>query len=127
MVQGGDKDGFVRLDFGLAEFDGLDKSERLRAYRKFLYEVGGLERLKGASIPKEIVSEESGRDFRLGRYRRFRYRTRYFSDSVIIGGRVFVLRMYDQFKDRLGTKNLKPHHSVFGLEDVFSLRKLSEG
>ena len=66
LIQGGGKDAFVNLDFGLAEFDGLEESERLRAYRKFLYEIGGLERLKGASIPEEIVSEEFRRDYRLG-------------------------------------------------------------
>ena len=67
LVQGGGKDSFLNLECGLAEFDGLDVSDHLRAYRKFFYGVGGLERFKGVSIPEEIVSEECAGDHRLSR------------------------------------------------------------
>jgi hypothetical protein len=39
-VQANNKDDFLSLDFGLKEFATKDESERLRLYRKFVYEKG---------------------------------------------------------------------------------------
>ena len=88
--------GLLSLDFGLAEFgpseirsaaaselhgvNDKNSADRLSHYRKFLYE-------------KEEVSDiakEQARDFKLNEFDKFRYRTRYFIDSAIIGSREFV-------------------------------------
>jgi len=57
---------------------------------------------------------------------RFRYRTRYFTDSGIIGTKGFVKRIYQQFKDNFTSKHEKRPKAINGLEGIFSLKRLSE-
>ncbi len=78
---------FILLDFGLAEFGVLDVKERLRRYRRHVYEAGAVNRSdKGfvEVIDSKIVEKERARDFNISGIQRFRYKTRYFSDSSII-------------------------------------------
>lgn len=107
---------FLSLDFGLEEFGFKDKKERLSHYRRFVYEKGGLT-LKG---------EEKVRGIDLTTTDRFRYRTRYFTDSGIIGTKVFVERIYMQFKDHFSSKHEKKPRDIKGLDGIFSLKRLSE-
>jgi putative transposase len=64
--------------------------------------------------------------YEIGVVDRFRYRTRYFTDSGIIGSKVFVDRVYRQFKDHFSSKNEKQPRTIKGLEGVYSLKRLSE-
>jgi len=57
---------------------------------------------------------------------RFKYRTRYFSDSGIIGSKEFVNRLYRQFKSYFGSRHDKEPRTIRGLEGVYSLKRLSE-
>ena len=43
-VQSGNRDDFLCLDFGLKEFGVLDTKERIRRYRRYLYEAGAIDR-----------------------------------------------------------------------------------
>jgi hypothetical protein len=43
-------------------------------------------------------AKERKNEFEISRIRRFRYRTRYFTDSGIIGSKKFVSRHYQRFK-----------------------------
>ncbi len=131
-LQTNNKDDFLSLDFGLAEFNpgeigepvtsefhGVnDKkiSERLRYYRKFLYEKGNIKNLE----------REKSRDFEVDDVDRFLYRTRYFTDSGIIGSKAFVDRVYQDFKDYFSSKHEKKPKGIKGLEGIFSLKRLSE-
>jgi len=115
-VQQDNEDGFLSLDFGLAEFGDKDAGGRLSHYRRFLYEKGDI-----SDTEKEQV-----RDFRLNEFDRFRYRTRYFIDSGIIGSREFVDRIYQQFKHVFLSEKEKRPKAVKGLEGVYSLKRLSE-
>ena len=63
---------------------------------------------------------------RCSRMDRFRYRTRYFTDSGIIGSKEFVSGMYKQFKGYFASKHKKKPRAVQGLEGIFSLKRLSE-
>lgn len=129
-IQRDNGDGFLSLDFGLAEFgegnvavsDGTNAAERLSHYRRFLYEKGGLTRgqktedgeQRGA-IDEKAVEEERERDFKLNEFDRFRYRTRHFIDSGVIGSKDFVDRIYQQFKHCFLTKNEKQPKTMKGL------------
>jgi REP element-mobilizing transposase RayT len=115
-VQTDNADGFLSLDFGLAEFGYKDPSERLPFYRRYLYEKGGIEDLE----------KERDRDFELNEFDRFRYRTRYFIDSGIIGTKEFVDRIYQEFKHHFTSKKEKRPKPIRGLEGVYSLKRLSE-
>ena len=93
-MQTGNKDGLLSLDFGLKQFGKMEDAERFRRYRRFLYEAGAIDKGKGAQINQEIVHAEREKDFNLARTQRFLYRTRYFTDSGIIGTKDFVRCAY---------------------------------
>ena len=115
-AQTNNKDEFLSLDFGLREFGVKDEKERLKYYRQFVYERG-----KIAGIDKERE-----KDFELNEIDRFRYRTRYFADSGIIGSKAFVGRLYRKFKTHFSSKHEKRPKTIKGLRGVYSLKRLSE-
>ena len=128
-IQTGNKDNFLSLDFGLLEFGIPDAKERLKRYRRYVYEAGALDRSdKGIArvIDKGIVEHERGKNYEIRRADRFRYRTRYFTDSGIIGTKEFVSKTYTRFKHLFNTKNEKKPNPVKGLSGIYSLKRLSE-
>ena len=54
------------------------------------------------------------------------YRTRYFTDSGVIGSKEFVSKTYMRFKHHFISKNEKKPKPVKGLSGVYSLKRLSE-
>ena len=128
-VQTGNKDNFLSLDFGLREFGVLDPEERLKGYRRYVYEAGALnrpEKGKPKVIADKILEKERKREFELSRSDRFRYRTRYFTDSGAIGSKEFVSKTYMRFKHHFNSKNEKKPKPVKGLSGIYSLKRLSE-
>jgi len=125
-AQTGNKDGFLSLDLGLSDFGLDDLATRFRKYREFLYHVGAIEKRGRARLSKKVLDEETADGFELTRQRRFRYRTRYFTDSGIIGSRAFVETTYETFKDRFQCKRDKIPKAVKGIEGMFSLKRLSQ-
>ena len=128
-IQTGNKDNFLSLDFGLKEFGVVNTEERLKRYRRYVYEAGALDHPgKGQAgvIDNDIVENERGNDFELKRIRRFRYRTRYFTDSGIIGTKEFVSKNYMRFKHHFNSKNEKIPKPVRGLSGIYSLKRLAE-
>jgi len=131
-VQTNNRDRFLSTDFGLREFapekcaalshvnftgqalKGV--KERLAHYRRFVYEKAGL--------LTEAPNLQEGLE--LSNMDRFRYRTRYFTDSGIIGSKEFVSRTYQDFKGYFSSKHEKRPKAVQGLDGVFSLKRLSE-
>jgi hypothetical protein len=90
-----------------------------------VYEKGSLADLKGKRIAGEIIEKETRKGFEVGAIDRFRCRSRYFTDSGIIGSKRFVERCYEMFQtdEDPPEKSMK---AVKGLEGVFSLKRLSE-
>jgi len=121
-IQTGNKDNFLSLDFGLKEFGVVDTEERLKRYRRYVYEAGALDhpgKGKTRVIDNDMVEHERENDFELNRIRRFRYRTLYFTDSGIIGTKEFVSENYQRFKDLFMPKR------VVGLDGMYSLKRLT--
>jgi len=125
-VQTGNKDGFLSLDLGLSHFGVDDLATRLKKYREFLYHVGAIEKRGRARILKKVLAEETAEGFELTRQRRFRYRTRYFTDSGIIGSRAFVEATYETFKERFQATRDKTPKAVKGIEGMYSLKRLAD-
>ena len=48
-------------------------------------------------IDDKVVAKEREKDFEISRFTRFRYRTRCFTDSGIIGSKEFVSINYQRF------------------------------
>ncbi len=125
-VQAGNKNNLLSIDFGLKEFGKMDDSERFRRYRRFLYEAGAVERQMGGTIDEKILSAEQSGDFNLARTRRFLYRTRYFTDSGIIGTKDFVQRTYHRVQIKHDAKREKIPKPISGLRGIYSLKRLTE-
>jgi len=125
-LQADNKDGFLSLDFGLAGAMPKGRQERVRYYRQFVYEQGSLERAGGARLDEKVVEREKQKGFRIDKVDRFRNRTRYFTDSGIIGTKGFVLRCYESAMEAAGLTKEKRPVAVAGLPGVYSLKRLSE-
>ena len=122
-VQGGNRGGFLSTDFGFSEWGGSAK-DRLRLYREFLYEKGGLPSEKGASIDVEILKKERERDFELGVVDRFLFRTRHFTEGAVLGSREFVSGTYARFRDRFPARREKEPCRIEGIEGLYTLTRL---
>ncbi|MGD9210087.1 MAG: hypothetical protein PVI90_04895 [Desulfobacteraceae bacterium] len=125
-VQTGNKKNFLSLDFGLKEFGELDENERFRRYRRFVYETGAIDSGKGARINAKTVAEERKREFKLSRVDRFKQRTRFFTDSGIIGSKEFVRENFLRFKHLFQSKTDRSPTRVKGLSGMYSLKRLSD-
>jgi hypothetical protein len=128
-IQTDNKNDFLSLDFGLQEFGTMDAAERLRSYRRYVYEAGAINRpdkMQAKVIGDRVLEEERRRDFELSRNDRFRYRTRYFTDSGIIGSKEFVSENYQRFKKIFSSKHEKKPKPIKGLNGMYSLKRLSE-
>ena len=109
-LQTENKDQFLSTDFGLKEFNVKSPKERIRRYRRYVYEAGSLDRPdKGRTkvIEDKVLEKERRREYKLSRSDRFRYRTRYFTDSGIIGSKEFVSINYRRFKHLFNSKHEK--------------------
>jgi putative transposase len=129
-VQTGNQDNFLSLDFGLLEFGVLNAAERLKLYRRYVYEAGAVtksEKPTAGVINSSVLAKERKDNFELKRVQRFRYRTRYFTDSGIIGTKAYVSSNYRRFKDLFMSKRDKTPKPVAGLDGIFSLKRLAEG
>ncbi len=107
----------LSMDFGLKEFGVIDEKERLRRYRRYVYEAGAIPRADGKStrtIDEKIVDKERKADFKNTRVQRFRYRTRWFTDSGIIGKKYLSPVFPSEYKttlfDKANTKSTPIFH-----------------
>jgi REP element-mobilizing transposase RayT len=128
-LQTQNKDKFLSTDFGLKEFNVKSKKERIRRYRRYVYEAGALDRpdkFQTGVIDPKVVAKEREKDFEISRISRFRCRTRYFTDSGVIGSKEFVSKTYRRFKHHFNSKHEKKPKPIKGLSGVYSLKRLSE-
>jgi len=128
-VQTENKDRLLSTDFGLKEFNVKSKKERIRRYRRYVYEAGALnrpDRMRAKAVDDKVVAKERKKDFEISRITRFRYRTRYFTDSGIIGSKDFVSANYRRFKHLFYSKHEKKPKPIKGLDGMYSLKRLSE-
>ena len=103
----------------------MDASSRLQHYRRYVYEAGAIARpdkLAADTIDEAILQKERAREFNLDRIQRFRYRTRYFTDSGIIGAKAFVAAQYQHFKNLFPSKAYRTSKPVNYLTGMFSLK-----
>ena len=98
---------FLSTDFGLSSYGGMSETEKLTDYREFLYEKGAIETVNGMSINEAVIKKERDKDYKLTSVDRFRFKTRYFTDSGIIGTKSFVSHYYEVFKGCFNTRNEK--------------------
>ncbi len=127
-MQTKNKDNFLSFDFGLREFGVKDAEERLKRYRRHIYESGGMRRSDGkptATIDEKIVEKERKADFEITRVHRFRCQTRWFTDSGIIGTKKFVYSTYKKFKNNFSSKHEKKPKPIKGFKNLYSMKRLA--
>ena len=123
--QTGNKGNLLSLDFGLIDAEGLTPEQRLAKYRQFVYEVGEIKTEKGKSLAPHIVAREAGKGYLPTGSDRFLRRTRYFTDSGIIGSREFVRSFWQVLRSKDDNPDKQPAR-ISGLVGVFSLRRLND-
>ena len=126
-AQTGNGEDFLSLDFGVAEFGEKDADERLRLYRRFVYEAGAVDhpnKPNAKKIRKNVLRKARKKNFKPTRMERFLVRTRYFSDSGVIGSKAFVAESYLTFQDLFQNPGRRRPKPVHGIEGVFSLKQL---
>jgi hypothetical protein len=72
------------------------------------------------------LDRERKKDFKLSHTERFKYKTRYFTDSDIIGSREFVRNTYPHFKEFFQFSDERRPNLVQGLDRLYSLKRLWE-
>ena len=102
----------------------MSETARLTDYRAFLYEKGAIETTKGLSINEAVIKKERDKDYKLTSIDRLRFKTRYFTDSGIIGTKGFVARYYEMFKGCFNTSNEKKPKKISRLDGIYSLKRL---
>jgi predicted RNA-binding protein YlqC (UPF0109 family) len=128
-LQTENKGQFRPTDFGLKEFNVKSPKELMRNYHRCVYEAGAISRpdeMQAKVIDDKVLAKEHKKDFEISRISRFRYRTRYFTDSGIIGSKEFVAENYQRFKHLFHSKHEKKPKLIKGLEGMYSLKRLSE-
>jgi REP element-mobilizing transposase RayT len=128
-IQTNNKDKFLSTDFGLKEFNVKSEKERIKRYRRYMYEAGFIDRPEKGKvqiIDPRLLASERKKDFEITKASRLRYRTRYFTDSGIIGSKEFVSVNYQRFKHLFLSKHEKKPKLVQGLPGMYSLKRLSE-
>jgi len=125
-IQTGNKGKLLSLDFGLTQFSDMGAGQRLSFYRRFVYEAGSLPCAKGKALDSELVEKEEARNFELSKVDVFRYRSRYFTDSGVIGTKEFVTDCWFKFKDNFNCRQEKKPRVIEGLDGVYSLKRLAE-
>ncbi len=124
-IQTGNRCDFLSLDFGLKEFGEMNDDERLQRYRQYVYETGAVNTSEKV-INEKVVKKEKRKGYKITRLDRFKYRTRYFTDSGIIGTKEYVSQSYQRFKDIFYSKKEKIPKSIVGLDGIYSLKRLTE-
>ena len=80
-----------------------------------------------AATFENMVEHELKNGFAVNRMQRFRYRSRYFTDTGIIGTKEFVSINYQRFKGVFMSTRQKIPNPVAGLDGIYSLKRLVEG
>ena len=119
------KGAFLSTDFGLNSYGEMSETERLTDYREFLYEKGAIETVKGISINNDVIKKERDKDYKLTSIDRLRFKTRYFTDSGIIGTKGFVSHYYEMFKGCFNSRNEKKPKKISGFDGIYSLKRLA--
>ena len=93
-----------------------------------MYETGADKRKDGKStqtIPEDVVQKERDRNYELPLSEKFMKRTRYFTDSGVIGSKAFVSKNYQAFKHVFRSKHEKKPKPIKGLAGLYSLKRLA--
>ncbi len=91
-----------------------------------VYHVMSRTALDGFPLGDIELEKERKKEFELSKTDRFRYCTRYFSDSGFIGSKEFESTNYQRFRNLFSSKHEKKPKPIKGLDGIYSLKRLSE-
>jgi putative transposase len=131
LLQTKNKDKFLTLEFGVPGEEKIRNqvlaaslaiqhnkymSPEFQFYRRFVYESSTLPTpRKSIAKEQEHLSINRKKDYQITRIDNFRYRTRYFTDSGVIGSKKFVKEHYQLFKEYFDSKKEKKPLPIKGL------------
>lgn len=124
LIQTANRDGLIKMDFGLSEWNSIKPRDIIRLYRQFVYETGAIDTCNGQTMDLNIVEQERTKGFGMTRVDLFAHRCRYFTDSGIIGSREFVEKGFKIVQHVLKSKNERRFTRISGLSSIYSMKKL---
>lgn len=77
------------------------------------------------TIEQGIVERERRRKYTVGRAERSLQRSRYVTDSGIIGSKEFVGEFFEKVKHLLGLQGRRRFKPISGLDGVYSMKRLT--
>ncbi len=113
---------YLSDDFGIEEWSNSPRL-LMRQYRQFLYETGAIDRGTGKSIRKKVLHDAQQNNFEYTQANRFLFRSKWFTESGIIGSKHFVEKLLNQLS--LPAKNKRSPHEIPGF-DFFSFKRFRE-
>jgi putative transposase len=108
-LQTNNADGFLSTDFGLKEFGVKREKERVRLYRKFVYEAGAI---VAGDKPSEILPQT--------------HTDAHGQEEKKVQKGNFAISRVDRFRLLFQSRHEKKPKVVKGLDGMFSLKRLSE-
>ncbi len=121
-VQSGNPGNFLSLELPEAYLQG---KTTLQAYRRYVYEEGGVARNDGRrQIPAAVLRKEAARNYELDRAAVLRHRCRYFTRSVALGSRSFVREFWSRIQPLLQATGNREPVAVPISQGFFSLRRV---
>lgn len=106
-------------------FGEWDAKTRLHYYQRHVYENGAQAPTTGVRLDPKLVDREAQKEFVLTPGDRLLYRTRYFTDSGVIGTKAFVSRCSTLFEHHFTSHHVKRPRPIAGLPGVYALKWLA--
>ncbi len=125
-IQSGNRGNWLSMNFGHEDLE-VDASERCRLYRQFVYETGAVDTGKGETLDEEVVRQAGRRNYVVGDVELFRYRCRYFTDSGVIGSKVFVEEMGEKLREKNPGRKFRKANPFKGVTGTCTMKRLAPG
>ena len=77
-------------------------------------------------LAPQLIDREAKKGFALTPVNRLLYRTRYFTDSGVIGTKAFVTRCSQLFEHHFTSRHAKRPRPIAGLPGVYALKRLTD-
>ena len=107
-------------------FDGLTFENEKQAYLKYrqlVYYWGGIEKKEKGKLPDNLLKEDNQQQTKL---QDLTNKTRYFTDGLIIGSRLFLKKAYSLFGGKVILKKNRKTYQTGVNDKILSVRRLIE-
>ncbi len=110
-------------------FDGLtfeDEKDAFSKYQKLVYYWGGIEKQGKGSLSKTLITENEQTVIQ-NKLNTLTHKTRYFTDGLVIGSKLFLQQVYMVFGGKIILKKNRKIYKTGVNDTILSIRRLNGG